>query len=42
MKNTKKNELAVCGLCRKLAKQHGIYNQKPAGQLYDTENPFAN
>lgn len=63
MKNTKRNELAVCGfatvkkleknhpekitrlyfteevapkfggLCRKLAKQHGIYNQKPAGDL---------
>lgn len=63
MKNTKKNELAVCGfatvkkleknhpekitrlyfteevapkfggLCRKLAKQHGIYNQKPAAEL---------
>ncbi len=63
MKNTKRNELAVCGfatvkkleknhpekirrlyfteevapkfggLCRKLAKNHGIYNQKPAGDL---------
>lgn len=63
MKNTKRNELAVCGfatvkkleknhpekirrlyfteevapkfggLCRKLAKDHGIYNQKPAGDL---------
>lgn len=63
MKNTKKNELAVCGfaavkkleknhpekitrlffteevapkfggLCRKMAKQHGIYNQKPAAEL---------
>lgn len=63
MKNTKRNELAVCGfaavkkleknhpekitrlyfteevapkfggLCRKLAKQHGIYNQKPAAEL---------
>lgn len=63
MKNTKRNELAVCGfaavkkleknhpekicrlyfteevapkfggLCRKLAKQHGIYNQKPAVEL---------
>lgn len=63
MKNTKNNELAVCGfatvkkleknhpekitrlyfteevapkfggLCRKLAKQHGIYNQKPAAEL---------
>ena len=63
MKNTQKNELAVCGfaavkkleknhpekikrlfftedvapkfggLCKKLAKQHGIYNQKPAGDL---------
>ena len=63
MKNTKRNELAVCGfaavkkleknhpekitrlyfteevapkfggLCKKLAKQHGIYNQKPASEL---------
>lgn len=63
MKNTKRNELAVCGfatvkkleknhpekicrlyfteevapkfggLCKKLAKNHGIYNQKPAGDL---------
>ena len=63
MKNTKRNELAVCGfaavkkleknhpekitrlffteevapkfggLCKKLAKQHGIYNQKPAEDL---------
>lgn len=63
MKNTKRNELAVCGfatvkkleknhpekisrlyfteevapkfggLCRKLAKNHGIYNQKPAADL---------
>ena len=63
MKNTKTNELAVCGfaavkkleknhpekirrlyfteevapkfggLCKKLAKEHGIYNQKPAGDL---------
>lgn len=63
MKNTKRNELAICGfatvkkleknhpekirrlyfteevapkfggLCRKLAKNHGIYNQKPAGDL---------
>ena len=63
MKNTKRNELAVCGfatvkkleknhpekirrlyfteevapkfggLCRKLSKNHGIYNQKPAGDL---------
>ena len=63
MKDTKRNELAVCGfatvkkleknhpekirrlyfteevapkfggLCRKLAKNHGIYNQKPAGDL---------
>ena len=63
MKNTKRNELAVCGfaavkkleknhpekitrlyfteevapkfggLCKKLAKNHGIYNQKPASEL---------
>lgn len=63
MKNTKRNELAVCGfatvkkleknhpekitrlyfteevapkfggLCKKLAKNHGIYNQKPANEL---------
>jgi len=63
MKNTKRNELAVCGfaavkkleknhpekitrlyfteekapmfggLCKKLAKQHGIYNMKPASDL---------
>lgn len=63
MKNTQKNELAVCGfaavkaleknhpekikrlyftqevapkfggLCKKLAKNHGIYNQKPANEL---------
>ena len=63
MKNTKRNELAVCGfatvkkleknhpekitrlyftedvapkfggLCKKMAKNHGIYNQKPAGDL---------
>ena len=63
MKNTKRNELAICGfaavkkleknhpekiirlyfteevapkfggLCKKLAKQHGIYNQKPASEL---------